>query len=297
MIVFPIRQYTNLGNWMFQYAAAMSLGEDVGVWFNDRQKELQFAQYEELFRGVRRVKNVNGISVYRQPNFRYSPIPKTKGDMLIDGFFQSEKFFNKELVRNRFRIGVERRNRLQEKYYEWISATGVTGISVRKGSDYAEQCHMHPFVGESYLCNAVMKMVSYGARAFIVCSDNMRWCKGFFTATRFPGLRFLFVEGESVLDQLYIHTLCQNNIISNSSFSWWGAWLNEHPKKHVIAPRKWFGPLSRYKGIDWQDIYFEGTEVVASPSPLREVVRAECKAIWLIAKMAYVATRRRVIGR
>jgi hypothetical protein len=36
-------------------------------------------------------------------------------------------------------------------------------------------------------------------------------------------------------------SLCDNNIISNSSFSWWGAWLNENPRKKVIGPLKWFG--------------------------------------------------------
>ena len=95
----------------------------------------------------------------------------------------------------------------------------------------------------------------------------MDWCKRFFPRT-FPDRRFLFVEGESVLDQLHVHTLCANNIVSNSSFSWWGAWLGEQRRRRegfrgmTLAPSMWLGYEPRRMGGDWSDIYFDGMEVV-----------------------------------
>jgi hypothetical protein len=89
---------------------------------------------------------------------------------------------------------------------------------------------------------------------FIVCSDDMAWCKD-----NFKGANFVFIEGEMDIIDLLIMSKCKNQIIANSSFSWWSAWLNTNKSKKVIAPAQWFGP-----GINdsWQDIYLEETIVI-----------------------------------
>jgi hypothetical protein len=85
---------------------------------------------------------------------------------------------------------------------------------------------------------------------FLVFSDDMEWCK-----ENFIGDQFIFVEGENDVTDLWIMSYCKHNIIANSSFSWWGAWLNDYKHKIVVAPLKWFGPA---KGdIKTDDIYAE----------------------------------------
>ena len=82
---------------------------------------------------------------------------------------------------------------------------------------------------------------------FIIFSDDIKWCKN-----NFIGDKFTFIEGEKDYIDLWLMSLCNHNIIANSSFSWWGAWLNQNPNKKVIAPINWFGPE---KKLNPKDIY------------------------------------------
>jgi hypothetical protein len=68
---------------------------------------------------------------------------------------------------------------------------------------------------------------------FIVCSDDIKWTKKFFSL--FQG-NFYFIEGEKYFIDFYLLSMCKNVIISNSSFSWWAAYLNSNENKVVIAP-------------------------------------------------------------
>ena len=61
----------------------------------------------------------------------------------------------------------------------------------------------------------------------------------------------IFVEGNSDIEDLWLMSLCKKNIIVNSSFSWWGAYLNRFVGKEVVAPTMWFGPSA---GLNTSDI-------------------------------------------
>ena len=72
---------------------------------------------------------------------------------------------------------------------------------------------------------------------YLIFSDDPQWC-----LDNFKMEKFRVVEGEQDWVDLYLMSECKNNIIANSSFSWWSAWLNSSPDKRIIAPQKWFGP-------------------------------------------------------
>jgi hypothetical protein len=69
---------------------------------------------------------------------------------------------------------------------------------------------------------------------FLVFSDDIEWCKNTFP----EGV--IYVEGNNQFEDLCMMSLCDHNIIANSSYSWWGAFLNKNPNKKIIAPSNWF---------------------------------------------------------
>jgi hypothetical protein len=73
---------------------------------------------------------------------------------------------------------------------------------------------------------------------FVVVSDNIAFAKNNIST---QGRNVVFIEKEPFYIDFYLQTLCKNNIISNSTFSWWGAWLNQNSNKIVIRPKKWLG--------------------------------------------------------
>jgi hypothetical protein len=88
-------------------------------------------------------------------------------------------------------------------------------------------------IGSSY--KDALDIIGYYDKLYIL-SDDIDWCK--------ENLKFdnmVFVQNDSDVEDLWTMSLCKHNIIANSSFSWWGAWLNSNPDKIVVAPSKWFG--------------------------------------------------------
>lgn len=279
--------FGNLGNLLFQYGTAVSLGggRAVGV-TTDERTLAQLREYGEMFRGLEVVSAApSGALKVEQFRCDHTTFPDPAGkDVYISGYFQSESYFNRELVYGLVRPSEERAARLLEKYGEWLSRSGVTGISVRRG-DYLRKAAWHPFVGERYFRDCLERLGE--VKDFVVCSDGMAWCRRFFPKA-FPDRRFLFVEGESVLDQLCVHTLCANNVVSNSSFSWWGAWLAERRRRlegtrgRTLAPSMWLGYVPKRMGADWSDVYFDGMEVVENRYSPR---------LWLAARFPVLAEK------
>ena len=232
-----------LGNLMFQIAfveyESMMTGYPRGYYNVEKQLNLLINhpplkahwayEYLNIF------KNFNWPRINKPPANHFTPVSfhyrgfVVKDNSNFDGFFQSEKYFpNREFILNLFEPSDEIKSYLKNKYGD---VSDYTSLHVRR-TDYVTKASFHPPCGMDYYEKA-LGMIEGNVLIF---SDDLDWCK-----ETFLGDRFTFVSGNRDYQDLFLMSMCKNNIIANSSFSWWGAWLNTNPNKKVIAPKKWFG--------------------------------------------------------
>lgn len=229
-----------LGNYMFQIASSYSLSLDKGVDnifnINDNLKvHNHITTYvNNILRKVNFVESDLQIqNYYNEPFFHHQEIKYTP-NLKLNGYFQSEKYFihNKEKILELYCIDDFSKKEIEKKYGEILNKN-TCSLHVRRG-DYLGLINHHPPCSLSYYNQAINEFSN--DTIFLVFSDDINWCKEVFT-----GDNFIFIENNKDYIDLWLMSLCKNNIIANSSFSWWGAWLNKNENKKVVAPSKWFG--------------------------------------------------------
>ncbi|WP_172406481.1 alpha-1,2-fucosyltransferase [Pedobacter sp. AJM] len=216
-------------------AAALSLSKNLTICVPLKEEYLATLKYSTtFFKGFEILDYIPaGIPIYEEPFHHYATIPYTEGaDLIIKGYFQSYKYINRSKALEQFSIDQDTYTFIKS-HYPVLFNKKITSIHVRRG-DYLRMLHKHPFSGLSYYLKAIEQIGKN--ENFIVVSDDIGWCK-----KNLKLANVIFVENTSPIIDLYIQSFCVNNIISNSSFSWWGAFLNEHNDKKVIMPSLWFG--------------------------------------------------------
>ena len=162
------------------------------------------------------------------------------GKYYLDGFWQNYMYLSsiRERVLESFSFRLPT-NIAQNIYLKKILTSNSVSIHIRRG-DYlfAEFEDLNVLKSMDYFLKAISYIeVNCESPLFFIFTDDMIWAKKEFRAGK-----YIFVEGninkESYLD-IYLMTRCKHNIIANSTFSWWGAWLNINPDKIVVAPQKW----------------------------------------------------------
>lgn len=235
-----------LGNCLFEIAAGASLAKRIGVpckVLTCNSNNCSLIDYLKPYRDtiLRRIDFLDdypeNLKVYKEEGFSFHSLPE-QDNQILDGYFQSEKYFDKELVRYLFEIDKKTEAYILKKY-ENILQLNPVAIHVRRG-DYLSLEFKHPVCRMSFFEKAISYFES--STKFLVISDDIVWCK-----KHFKGDRFYFADDESPIIDLYLQSKCIHNIISNSTFGWWGAWLNPNPNKIVIYPDPWFGFLYRNK--------------------------------------------------
>lgn len=187
-------------------------------------------------------------TVVRERSFAFDPAAfAVDGDLLLDGYWQSEKYFLDiaDLLRQEFSL---RRplHPANAALAELIRNVDAVSIHVRRG-DYVTDVaanRVHGICTVDYYQRAVHAIAARRPVPHLfVFSDDLQWTKDHLRF-QFPTVYVDGNAGDKQAEDLVLMSLCRDNIIANSSFSWWGAWLNGNPGKTVIAPARWFAAES-----------------------------------------------------
>lgn len=261
-----------LGNQMFQYALARKLelkGEkallDVTAYKNSRvhnnyelenifdlhplyanesdikKVRLNIKELSINERIIRKIKLKVGLpySHYTEKRF-YSFDPnvlKLTGNYYLEGFWQSYKYFIDidEVIRNKFQFKkpLDENNK---KILKFIQTTNSISIHIRRGDMLTNSLHSNICNLEYYekSINTISEKID--KPVFFIFSDDVRWCKKHLKLDN-----IFYIEGNNGKDgykDMQLMSMCKHNIIANSSFSWWAAWLNQNIDKIVIAPSR-----------------------------------------------------------
>lgn len=266
-----------LGNQMFQYATGRSLAIHTnkklvlyigGYEFNrdatPRKFKLNMFQikaeipspflikikYKKYFettiikRIKRKLKLKNRTIVYNDESHQFiSDLFLNKKNIYLSGDFQSEKYFKN--IRNILLEDFLPQENIDIKYKKILTnvyESNSVSIHIRRG-DYVKNPSINQYHGLcslNYYAEAIKHITkSISNPSFFIFSDDIEWVKHNLPISE----QSQYVSDINIFqdyEEMYIMSKCKHNIIANSSFSWWAAWLNQNSKKIVIAPKKWF---------------------------------------------------------
>ncbi len=258
-----------LGNQMFQLSALIGMASRCGTVLRIPRENTEsgFARFRDAATGVEtdlhcELREVFALPEgwfvprsdilpriryrYGEPHFHFDPeAMNVIAGTALQGYFQSPRYFEHtaEAVRRAFQFRPEIQRAAEELRRRMHGGLPIVAVHVRRG-DYVALADRHPVLGAEHYRRA-LTIACGGERCQVwIFSDDPEGCRD-----AFPGCRVLEAGDRSVA--LCLMSLCDHFVIANSSFSWWGAWLGDHGRSRVVAPRQWFGPaLSRHRTHD-----------------------------------------------
>lgn len=255
-----VRIIGGLGNQMFQYAFYLSLRKryksvllDATAYkyykLHDYQIDKIFnlpeLKYANIF--VRIIfRMCNRLHIVKEDTLYHPDVFEVKGYKFFSGYWNSELYFKhiEKEVRSNFKFKNKLNGKNQDLASEITSCNSVS-LHVRRG-DYVNSNLNDSIYGNictlSYYQKAISKIEQIvDSPQYFIFSNDIEWCKD---NLKIQNAKFIYwnTGPENYID-MHLISLCKNNIIANSSFSWWGAWLNENPNKIVISPSKFFNEI------------------------------------------------------
>lgn len=174
---------------------------------------------------------------YEEEEQKYSQkMAAIKGNCYVKGWFQSEKYFKDIRSTLLKEFTPKKKIAVSKEIREAVNDLQSVSVHIRRG-DYVK---INNAVGLPYYQRAISYIEQvYSNPVFLIFSDDLDWVKN---NLKFKGRHIYVNEDKKMQDyeELLVMSKCKSNIIANSTFSWWAAWLNRNTEKYVIAPRKWF---------------------------------------------------------
>ena len=268
-----------LGNQMFQYASMRGIaavkGFDWVVPPENYDHTANYALFETFKMTNVRDKNIGFVEgeILKETIHCYDKnlVDSCSDNTNLDGFFQTEKYFEK--ISDEIRSDFTFKDEYLKPCKEFIDSLDTTPIflHIRRGDAIGKE-HYHPVAPMSYYVEA-LKRFDEDTPCFVF-SDDIDWCKSqeFFKSDRFlfndniERYDYQSMDGSGSMQytllphvDLCLMSLCSGAIIVNSSFSWWGAWLQNNRGK-VIASKPWFGPSA--SDLDTSDVVPDHWEII-----------------------------------
>lgn len=176
----------------------------------------------------------------------FDPVnPVSNDNTIFDGYFQSSKYWlgYEERIKETFAPPVNVIDGFYNKYPQ-LKEDDTLCLHVRR-SDYLKTPGYHPVISKEYIEEGLKVIEKYST--CFVFTDDPEWTKANLNL-----LNVIFVSEDRDYKELWLMSLCKNYLISNSSFSWWGSYLNPNQDKKIVVPSIWFGPDGPQ---DYYDIY------------------------------------------
>ena len=266
-----------IGNQLFQVASGYGIAHKMGMfpvitYMNMRQVFNHNKTLNEFTHGVffnlpsilydnLRAYKQGDITVYSEMNgancFEYNPniVSDKSKPHLLYGYFQCEKYFVdiKSRIQDIFSMTPETRSMILGKYPR-VSSSYF--IHIRRGDYVGNDIYTIDY--DTYFTRAIKQVLEVEPSAhFFVVSNDISYCKSYTILDQIPDKTYLEDDTLSTMDTLYFMSLCNNGgICSNSTYSWWGSYLNPNANKRVFFPSVW---MKNYPKVD---IYYKNTMVV-----------------------------------
>jgi hypothetical protein len=265
-----IKMFGGIGNQMFQFALYKNLiNSNIEVYIDDTSFmpswDSEKVRIINIFQNVdypqaskKMIELLGDVNVstfdkirrklfHKKTHFKEQKFPfnhlmlSLEGNYYLEGFWQSEKYFYtiKDKVSNSFKFPDVMECKNKDIINKILQENSIS-IHIRKGPSYRRKIYEGVCESEYYRkCIEILRQ-KIDKPQFYIFSDNITWCR-----ENLSFLKAIYIDwnpcvGNNCYLDMQLMSLCRHNIIANSSYSWWGAWLNRNPAKVVIGPERWF---------------------------------------------------------
>jgi hypothetical protein len=247
-------------NYVFPYSDKLEAGMVRPTYWNNFLKNL-LAHTTANISYMHMHHQMKNLPVLTEPFFHYQPLPliESRVDFAVDGYFQSYRYFEKYQEKIYEKIGLAQlQQNIKNDYKHYLDNKFTISMHFRLG-DYKYKQEYHPVMPKEYYEKSlgyIVSNVNVPIRVLYFCEqeDNEYVCSVIeYLQKQLKNYSIEFVKVDDTIDdwiQMLLMSCCNSQIIANSSYSWFGAYLCQDDKKHVCYPNKWFGSAMGHTIMD-----------------------------------------------
>lgn len=245
-----------LGNQLFQWACARNLQKLYGhklqyddhIELSNRKRDIyrfpniRLEKNEYLKDNQSHIQQIQIHDSFNYLNFNSIDFSNLSTIYYLDGYWQGEKYFKESA--DEIHQELQPTKDCLDNIHKIISKNSLS-MHIRR-TDYVNLQEYHPVQPLSYYETA-LNLLNHSGDIYVF-SDDIQWCK--------ENLKFekmTFIHNEDPIMDMWMMSACKKNIIANSTFSWWSAWINSNQDKKIICPKNWFGAKVPYSAKDILD--------------------------------------------